>query len=661
MAEPPTPLNADDRVGCYRIRHELGRGATAWVYAAEHERLGRPVAIKVLRPDADTGEALRRRFERELDAMAAVRSRHVPGVHDTGELDDGLPYLVMERLHGRTLCQRMACDPEEGGAPMSIALATELGIQLAAALAAVHAAGVVHRDVKPGNLVLHRESDGRRVLELVDFGICTPVGEGAPKVTLPGKTVGTPEYMSPEQARGLPLDGRSDVFSAGSVLYEMIAGRCPFRGTSPDATARAVARKEPPLLTELRPDCPEPLARIVERALAKRVDDRFASAAALRDALLDFAETHRLRRAPSAEALAPSGRPRLELHPEADDEAGGRDDDGEVNVWALHEAPGEGAPGEPEAASPRADDDEAAPAAHVPDPARPLWRRVAAVAIVVAGMGWGTYEAIGRQLLGWDGERAQTTSAYADEAPSDATHASSAPSVDRLEVLTRAQRDPGEVRGLTAPSGTDRDLPMSERGALDAAETGHLGAGRRPAGATGDDLGASGDPASGPTGGDLGASGGPASGPTGDGEHATTRSPASATGGDASADGDAADEDGGAVARARRRARRRAARTTVTTSGRASADSETPAEGEPAARSADGSEPTSTSASDDDGVDLRSVTRRMEEGIELPSPDAPSPVPEPSGDRAEAGGADRRLPPSPYAAPDDETPPSNPF
>ena len=274
-------LEPGARIGKYVLRERIGNGATAHVYEAQHEALGHVVAIKVLRRVMVA--KIQGRFDRETRALASIHSRHVPQVHDVGTLEDGTPYVVMERLRGETLAEHI-----QGRGRLSVEETLDLGAQLAAALEATHEAGWVHRDVKPCNLVLHEESDGRRVLKLCDFGVCTPrEREQNPRLTLDGQTVGTPEHMSPEQARGLPLDPRSDVFAIGTVLHEMLIGYSPFErpGTSPHVVALAVTREPVRSLRDERSDVSPALDALILKTLEKEPDGRPSSATALRQAL----------------------------------------------------------------------------------------------------------------------------------------------------------------------------------------------------------------------------------------------------------------------------------------------------------------------------------------------------------------------------------------
>ncbi|MGE0788002.1 MAG: protein kinase [Sandaracinaceae bacterium] len=268
--------------GRYVMGDRIGYGASAEVYEGHHVSSPQIAAIKLLREEWLDHPELFRRFELEAEALAAIRSRHVPQVFDAGTTAEGRPYVTMERVSGRSLARRLH-DEET----LSIDECVELGIQLAAALEAAHAAGFLHRDVKPDNLVLHDESDGTRVLKLIDFGVCARADRGTDGISLPGQVVGTPAYMPPEQARAERLDARADVYSAGLVLYEMLIGETPFDplGASAQRVLLNVLGEPAPKVRSLRPDCPPELADLIDRSLAKEPSSRPASAAAMRDAL----------------------------------------------------------------------------------------------------------------------------------------------------------------------------------------------------------------------------------------------------------------------------------------------------------------------------------------------------------------------------------------
>jgi Flp pilus assembly protein TadD len=279
----------------YVIRGELGRGGFAVVYDAEHTGLGRRVAVKVLHVDHEIPSTLLERARREARNAARVRHPNILEVFDAGALDDGSPFLVMERLEGETLARRIARQP------LSIAAAVEVGRQLMLALEALAAESLVHRDIKPENVMLHDGGDGRLIVKVVDFGIAKRTVPGAEvRLTRDGTLVGTPSYMSPEQLRGEELDGRTDIYSAGAVLYEALTGHPPHEGESIEQVMVATLRHPVRAIRPERPDCPRQLERIVLRALSRPRDDRFRSAAAMRQALERVAEEHGLPKASKA-------------------------------------------------------------------------------------------------------------------------------------------------------------------------------------------------------------------------------------------------------------------------------------------------------------------------------------------------------------------------
>jgi serine/threonine-protein kinase len=214
---------------------------------------------------------------------ASLRHRNVVAILESGELRDGSPYLVMEHVEGIELAKMIS------KAPLSPAAVIDLGVQLLAAIAALYAHGIVHRDIKPQNVMIHSAIDGSVEVKLLDFGICKALRKRFAALTQDGFVLGTPHYMSPEQIRGEPLDGRSDLFAVGTVLYEAIAGAPPADGPSSDAVLTKVLVDEPTPLLEHRPDFPPLLAEIVEHALVKDRNCRWASPAAMAEALLDAA------------------------------------------------------------------------------------------------------------------------------------------------------------------------------------------------------------------------------------------------------------------------------------------------------------------------------------------------------------------------------------
>lgn len=262
----------------YVLGKLLGAGGFARVFAARDTRLERNVAVKMLRPDlASSGEALER-FQREARALAGVRHPNVIDVYTVGDAD-GAAYFVMPLVEGTSLRELM---DREG--KVEIEEARRILVEACRGLEAAHRAGVIHRDVKPANVLL--EGEERRVL-LTDFGIARAleVEETEAGLTMGGGFVGTPRYMSPEQAAGDRVDVRSDVYSLGMVGYEMLAGRPPFMSRTTHALILDHVANEPPELRTLRPDCPEDLARVTHRALAKDPGERWQSSEELARAL----------------------------------------------------------------------------------------------------------------------------------------------------------------------------------------------------------------------------------------------------------------------------------------------------------------------------------------------------------------------------------------
>jgi Tol biopolymer transport system component len=273
------------------------------VYRARDARLGREVAVKILPPEVAGDPARRSRFEREARAVAALNHPAVLALHDVGEAD-GVAFLVTELLEGETLRDRLR------RGPVACARVAEWGAAAAEALAAAHGRGIVHRDLKPENLFLTR--DGR--LKVLDFGLAKELlvaagGEEDPTLSSPtraGLVLGTLGYLSPEQARGETVDGRSDLFSLGCVLYEALAGRRAFGGRTAQDLIAAVLKDDPPDVAGIRPEVPAALARVVERCLAKEREARFQSASDLAFALSSIAQGSGAQVAPAARAKHPS-------------------------------------------------------------------------------------------------------------------------------------------------------------------------------------------------------------------------------------------------------------------------------------------------------------------------------------------------------------------
>ena len=277
VSPPPTgPTLAPDRLLArrYRLVRKLARGGMAEVWEAVDEILSRPVAVKILLPHLAADEAFVTRFRREAVAAARLSHPHIVAVYDTWT-DDGYEGIVMELVRGTTL--RAVLDEQGVLPPRRVAA---VGAQVADALDVAHRGGLIHRDVKPGNILL--TEDGRVLV--TDFGIAK-ASEATSDLTEVGQVVGTAKYLSPEQVEGRPLDPRSDVYALGVVLYEASTGRPPFAADNVTATALARLHAEPPPPRALRGDLPPALEAIVMRAMARRPEDRFPTAAALRDAL----------------------------------------------------------------------------------------------------------------------------------------------------------------------------------------------------------------------------------------------------------------------------------------------------------------------------------------------------------------------------------------
>jgi eukaryotic-like serine/threonine-protein kinase len=272
------------RLGPFEIIREVGRGGMGVVLHAYDPCLQRDVAIKVIDPKLANNEVARQRFCREARAAAAVTHDNLVAVHQVDEDEEsGLPYLVMQLVHGESLEQRL-----KRVGSLGVSEVARIGMQAAAGLAAAHAGGLIHRDIKPGNILLEAPSDR---VKLTDFGLARAAEDV--KLTRTGFVAGSPLYMAPEQARGEEVDHRADLFSLGSVLYEATAGAPPFDGKTPLAVLRRVADETPPLLNTLNSEVPYWLSEIVDRLLAKNPADRYQTAAEVAESFaVELARTH---------------------------------------------------------------------------------------------------------------------------------------------------------------------------------------------------------------------------------------------------------------------------------------------------------------------------------------------------------------------------------
>ena len=277
------------KVGDCRILGPLGKGGMAQVYRGVHEGLQREVAIKELDPSAAKNAEQLSRFKRESMALAGFRHQHIVTLYDLVEKNDGL-YMVMELVDGPTLGELIKESPLPADAVAVI------GLQLASALEHAHFHRVVHRDLKPGNVMISSWGD----VKLMDFGIAQQ--EDLDRLTRTGMAVGTPSYMSPEQVTGGAVDPRSDIYSLGVMLYEALTGKRPFTGANPGEVFARVVSGTHPKLHKVSRKIPKALADVIERAMAKDPARRFADATALRRAFEGLLA--RLDRSPSAVLVA---------------------------------------------------------------------------------------------------------------------------------------------------------------------------------------------------------------------------------------------------------------------------------------------------------------------------------------------------------------------
>ncbi|MER5431084.1 protein kinase [Streptomyces sp. NPDC002588] len=289
--------------GRYQLRDLLGQGGMASVHLAYDSVLDRQVAIKTLHTELGREQAFRERFRREAQAVAKLTHTNIVSVFDTGEDDvNGLttPYIVMEYVEGRPLGSVLDEDVRQHGA-MPADKALKITADVLAALEISHEMGLVHRDIKPGNVMMTK----RGVVKVMDFGIARAMQSGVTSMTQTGMVVGTPQYLSPEQALGRGVDARSDLYSVGIMLFQLVTGRLPFDADSPLAIAYAHVQEEPVAPSSINRSLPPAVDALVARALKKNPNERFPTAVAMRDECLRIAASLQ----PAAPSIVPGTPP----------------------------------------------------------------------------------------------------------------------------------------------------------------------------------------------------------------------------------------------------------------------------------------------------------------------------------------------------------------
>ncbi|MEJ7710579.1 MAG: serine/threonine-protein kinase [Pyrinomonadaceae bacterium] len=287
LTSVPTTTLVGRQVGSYTVERELGRGGMSEVYLAHDARLNRLVALKLLSVPFTRDADRLQRFEREARAVSALNHPNIVTIHEIDVADD-LHFIITEYIEGETLRQIMQ------SRPLKFSEALDISIQTATALTAAHQVGIIHRDIKPENIMVRRDG----YVKVLDFGLAKLIPQethsragGKEAATLlnqstsPGSVMGTVAYMSPEQARGHKVDQRADIWSLGCVLYETVAGRAPFEGATPSDVIASVLTTEPTPITDHSPSVPEELQRIIDKALAKDVEERYQD---IRDLRIDL-------------------------------------------------------------------------------------------------------------------------------------------------------------------------------------------------------------------------------------------------------------------------------------------------------------------------------------------------------------------------------------
>lgn len=256
-------MERGDHLGKYLLNEKLGEGTFAFVFSAQHTILKKTLALKILKPAFVGHSEYLARFLGDAQAAAALDHPNIVRVYDVYK--EPVPHIAMEYIEGATLSRLLLCHE------LSTSHFIRIGIEIASALEAAHAANIVHRDVKPANILIERAS-GRA--KLADFNVARLLREDEPNLTLPGMEIGTPRYMAPEQWRGEQVDGRTDLFALGATIYECLTGVTPFSGRNPEELRQAILKQEPPRLGDLRPDVPAELAKLVHDMLQKSINMR---------------------------------------------------------------------------------------------------------------------------------------------------------------------------------------------------------------------------------------------------------------------------------------------------------------------------------------------------------------------------------------------------
>lgn len=292
----PDPRLGEVIDGRYQITARIGEGGMGVVYRARHVILGKSVAVKILRADVSSNEQIVGRFQQEAQSASAIGNEHIVDISDFGFLADGSAYFTMELLDGRSLSKVLAQER-----PLDPYRAAHITFQLTKALGAAHGQGIVHRDMKPDNVILIEKEGNPDFVKVLDFGIAKVAGASS-KLTQAGEVFGTPHYMSPEQCAGKPVDHRTDVYALGIILYEMVSGRVPFDADDLMGILTKQIYEPPTPPRELSPptELPELLEAIIMKALAKVPEQRFASMSEFRKEIELFLEPSQYVKAASS-------------------------------------------------------------------------------------------------------------------------------------------------------------------------------------------------------------------------------------------------------------------------------------------------------------------------------------------------------------------------